>query len=78
MRIDEIISDNESDVYNALRTLHFILVANATISVKTLELQQLIDNQIAALYADRANLNAFILSSERINDMYNKILQQLP
>jgi hypothetical protein len=71
MRLCEIIGDSEPEVYNKLRHIYFIL--NSTKGI--LPLEKLRTQSLNDLHEDKENLNYWILTSDRINKLYNEIRQ---
>ena len=71
MRLCEIIGDSEPEVYKKLRHIYFIL--NSTKGI--LPLEKLRTQSLNDLHEDKENLNYWILTSDRINKLYNEIRQ---
>ena len=69
MRLFEIIGDIESEVYNKLRHIYFIL--NSTSGIFSLE--KLRTHSLNELLEDKQNLDYWILTSDRVSKLYSEI-----
>lgn len=69
MRLFEVIGDTESEVYNKLRHIYFII--NSTPGI--LPLEKLRTQSLNELIEDKQNLDYWILTSDRISKLYSEI-----
>lgn len=77
MKLCEIIGDNEADVYNELKTMYLVVKTYNDTPNRTTDFEILHRLHIEKLYKDTINLNYWILTSDRINKLYNEIKQLL-
>lgn len=73
MRLFEITGDNENIVYNKLRDIYLIMNEYSKIPRKSTELEILHREFVGKLNEDPINLNYWIISSNRIAQIYSEI-----
>jgi len=77
MRLYEITGDIEDEVYDKLKFIYFILSAYSTIDNVTDEVNELLKTHLGKLNEDPSNLIYWVLSSERISNIYSEIKKLL-
>jgi hypothetical protein len=73
MRLFEISGNTEEEVFPSLRKIYFILNSCSSIDVLSPALISMRNIEIFKLNGDKQNLDFWIISSDRINKIYNEI-----
>lgn len=73
MRLLEIVGDDESMVYNDLKTMYLVFKTYLDTPNHSAEFENLYKLYLGKLYEDTMNLNYWVITSDRISKLYSEI-----